>query len=163
MVVEEILPWAAAHYGLELRRERTGVCGASMGGLSAFDLAWRHPDIFGFAGVFSGSLWWRGDDSAVAAQQSSRLAHRQVREAKAAPPVRFWFQAGTRDETDDRDGNGVIDAIQDTTELMDELRARGWRDGKNMTYAQVEGGEHNEATWARVLPDFLRWAFGRQE
>ena len=164
MVLEEVLPAVRSRYGVAATRERTGVFGASMGGLSAFDLAWRHPEVFGFAGVFSGSLWWRGDNLDAAAKQASRLAHRQVR-GGALPTfaVRFWFEAGTADETDDRDGNGVIDAIQDTTELMDELRARGWRDGPDLAYVQVEGGQHNEATWARALPLFLNWALPERE
>ena len=71
--------------------------------------------------------------------------------------------AGTLDETDDRDGNGVIDAIQDTTELMDELAAKGYQREIDMVYVQVDGGRHNQSTWAIVLPDFLRWAFPVQQ
>jgi enterochelin esterase family protein len=26
-------------------------------------------------------------------------------------------------------------------------------------YVEVVGGQHNEETWAKVMPDFLRWAF----
>jgi len=157
-MVREVVPAVRKRHGLELTPARAGVFGASMGGLAALDLAWRHPEVFGFAGVFSGSLWWRGDDSSAAAQQRSRLMHERVRDTALPPPLRLWFQAGTRDETDDRDGNGVIDAIQDTTELMDELRSRGWRDGRELAYVQVEGGEHNEATWALALPLFFDWA-----
>jgi len=114
--------------------------------------------VFGIAGIFSGALWWRADDAGVAAQQASRIAHRRVRETAARPALRLWFQAGTRDETADRDGNGVIDAIQDTTELIDELVAKGFGRGTDVVYHESEGGEHHEGTWARALPAFLRWA-----
>lgn len=157
-LVYEVLPEARKACGLPAERRRTGIFGASMGGLCAFDTAWRHPDIFGVAGIFSGSLWWRSDDSSPGAQQASRLAHRRVRESQGRTDLRLWFQAGTRDEHSDRDGNGVIDAIQDTRELIAELSAKGWREGEEVVYRQVEGGEHNEATWAGVLPEFLRWA-----
>jgi enterochelin esterase-like enzyme len=160
-VVEVVLPAVRARYGVTAEPARTGVMGASLGGLAAFDLAWRHPEVFGFAGVFSGSFWWRGDDSSPAAKQASRLAHRLVRETPQPPRLRLWFEAGTKDETDDRDGNGVIDAIQDTTELMDELGRRGFRRGPDMAYVEIAGGEHNEATWARALPGFLEWALPR--
>lgn len=158
-VTGTVLPAVRARYGITADPARTGVMGASLGGLAAFDLAWRHPDIFGFAGIFSGSFWWRGEDGPPAVRQASRLAHRQVRAtpARSAAP-RLWFMAGTREEADDRDGNGVIDAVQDTTELIDELARRGLRRGGNLAYEQVEGGEHNEATWARGLPAFLVWA-----
>jgi enterochelin esterase-like enzyme len=154
-----VLPWVRDHHHVASRPESTGVFGASMGGLCAFDVAWRRPRIFGVAGIFSGSLWWRADNTDVAAQQASRIAHRNVRKARAQPALRLWFEAGTLDEAADRDGNGVIDAIQDTHELMDALAVAGLTRGVEMTYHEVAGGGHSEATWARALPEFLRWAF----
>ncbi|HTL67487.1 MAG TPA: alpha/beta hydrolase-fold protein [Lacunisphaera sp.] len=156
-VLKSVLPAVVKRYHLELAPARTGVMGASLGGLAAFDLAWRHPEIFGFVGVFSGALWWRGDDTGPAAKQQSRLVHRLVRETVSPPRLRLWFEAGTKDETDDRDGNGVIDAIQDTTELLTELERRGYRRGTDFTYVEINGGRHNEATWAGALPAFLEW------
>ena len=160
-LVHGLLPTVRGRYGLRPDPTRTGIFGASMGGLCALDTAWRHPDVFGVAGIFSGSLWWRADNSEVAAKQDSRIMHARVKATERPPRLRLWFQAGTEDERDDRDGNGVIDAIQDTTELMDELRAKGYCDGTDMTYVQVPGGRHDEETWARVLPQFLRWGLGR--
>lgn len=160
-VIGTVLPAVRARYGLVSCAARTGVFGASMGGLCAFDLAWRYPEIFGFAGVFSGSLWWRAANANPAVQQSSRIAHQLVRATTLKPAVRLWFQAGTKDETSDRDGNGVIDAIQDTTELIDELVARGFGSGHDVAYHEVAGGEHHERTWAQALPVFLGWALAR--
>ena len=159
LLAGEVLPWLREQHHVAPDAARTGIFGASLGGLCAFDAAWRRPQVFGLAGIFSGSLWWRADDSSVAAQQASRLAHRTVRETATRPALRLWFQAGTRDEAADRDGNGVIDAIQDTTELVDELVARGFRRGDDVVYHELEGGEHHEGTWARALPEFLRWAW----
>ncbi|MDI1336493.1 MAG: alpha/beta hydrolase-fold protein [Lacunisphaera sp.] len=153
-----VLPTVRELYHVADTPAHTGIFGASMGGLCAFDSAWRRPQVFGTAGIFSGSLWWRADDVGPDSQQTSRIAHRSVREAAGRPALRLWFQAGTRDEAEDRDGNGVIDAIQDTTELMGELAAKGFRSGADMTYHQIEGGEHHESTWAKALPEFLRWA-----
>ena len=163
LIAGEVLPWVREHYRVSAEAGETGIFGASLGGLCAFDSAWRRPQVFGFAGVFSGSLWWRSENSSVAAQQASRIAHRQVRETPTRPELRLWFQAGTRDETEDRDGNGVIDAIQDTTELIDELAAGGFRRGQDVVYHEIEGGEHHESTWARALPEFLRWAVPRRD
>jgi enterochelin esterase-like enzyme len=157
-----VLPWMRENHHVANGPGRTGIFGASMGGLCAFDSAWRRPRVFGLAGVFSGSLWWRADDSSARAQQASRIAHRNVRTSTTKPALRLWFEAGTRDEMADRDANGVIDAVQDTRELMAELEAVGFRRDADMTYAEIEGGEHHEATWARALPDFLRWALPTQ-
>ena len=154
-----VLPAVRERYHVATEPARTGIFGASMGGLCAFDSAWRRPQVFGLAGIFSGSLWWRADNSSVAAQQASRIAHRNVADAMGKPALRLWFEAGTRDEAADRDGNGIIDAIQDTLELMDALDRKGFKRGRDMSYHQIEGGEHHESTWAVALPEFLRWAF----
>ena len=158
LLAGEVLPWVRERYHVAADPAGTGIFGASMGGLCAFDSAWRRPQVFGLAGIFSGSLWWRADDSSVPARQASRIAHRKVRATTGKPAVRVWFEAGTRDETADRDANGVIDAIQDTLELIDELEAKGFRRDADLAYLEIPGGEHNEATWARALPAFLEWA-----
>jgi len=157
-LLEELLPVIRQRYRVSQSAARTTIMGASLGGLSAFDLAWNHPDVFGRVGVFSGSFWWRSNDSTAATKQASRIMHRQVCKTARAPKIRIWLEAGRKDERDDRDGNGVIDAIQDTRELMDALATRGFREGREMTYLEVDGG-HDPATWGQALPEFLKWAF----
>lgn len=162
-VIESVLPALQQRYHVASDPRLTGIMGSSLGGLAAFDLAWRHPQVFGFAGIFSGSFWWRGDNSDLAAKQASRLAHRLVRETASAPHLRLWFEAGTKDETDDRDGNGVIDAIQDTTELIDAIAQRGLPRGPALVYREIEGGRHHESTWAQALPEFFNWALAKSD
>jgi enterochelin esterase-like enzyme len=161
-ILDEVLPYINRRYRTLPGPVNTAIMGFSLGGLMAFDLAWNHPDVFGAAGVFSGALWWRTDDADTHARQESRIMHRRVRDTEAPGYLRLWFQAGTDDEEDDRDNNGVIDVIQDTTELIDELARKGFRRGIELVYTQVEGGEHNQATWGFVLPYFLRWTFPTQ-
>lgn len=160
-VLGTVLPAVRLRYGVGADPARTGIMGASLGGLAALDLAWGHPEVFGFAGIFSGSFWWRGDNSSPAARLNSRLAHRLVRETPRPARLRLWFEAGTKDEADDRDGNGVIDAIQDTTELIDALVERGFSRGPDLVYREVKDGRHHESTWAQALPEFLDWAGSR--
>lgn len=135
------------------------ISGVSLGGLSAFDIAWNHPERFAAVGVMSGSFWWRAAEDETQIDAGKRIAHALVRRATQSPPFRLWFQVGTRDEVSDRDDDGVIDAIQDTLELMAELRAIGGADA-DLAYVEVRGGRHDYPTWARVLPEFLIWAFG---
>jgi enterochelin esterase-like enzyme len=158
-VSDTVVPLLRRRYQLSRRPAQNAVMGASLGGLSAFDLAWRRPDVFGVAGIFSGSFWWRTSNVSVAEKQASRIMHRMVRDTVTKPSLRLWFQAGTRDEDEDRDGNGVIDAIQDTTELIDELVAKGFSRGRDVVYRETAGGRHHPATWAEELPEFLRWAY----
>jgi hypothetical protein len=71
----------------------------------------------------------------------------------------MWFSAGTNEDPNDRDKNGVIDMVQDTTDLLAELTKKGYQSGVDFVYEPVEGGTHDQGSFARVLPDFLRWAF----
>jgi enterochelin esterase-like enzyme len=158
-IVRELIPSIDRRYSVQPGPQHTAIIGWSLGGLSAFDVAWRHADNFGVVGVFSGSFWWRREEATLAARQASRIMHQVVRLDVRKPALRMWFEAGTQDETCDRDGNGVIDSIQDTTELMDELALKGYHRGADMVYVEVPGGQHNQATWGHVLLDFLTWAF----
>src|SRR5690349_14049016 len=57
-ILEELLPFIHQQYAIEGFAQKA-FCGFSLGGLSALDTVWHHPDVFSVAGVFSGSLWWR--------------------------------------------------------------------------------------------------------
>ncbi|MEO8295427.1 MAG: alpha/beta hydrolase-fold protein [Gemmatimonadota bacterium] len=160
-LIRELLPLINRRFRTIASPERTAIAGWSLGALSAFDIAWHHPESFGAIGAFSGSFWWRTNDSTPESRQSSRVVHQMVRQTQAVPRVRAWFEAGRKDETDDRDGNGVIDAIQDTRELMLELEKKGFEEEKTMQYVEMKGG-HNPETWGEALPAFLRWAFPRK-
>lgn len=157
-VTDELMPRVASQFRTT---SLAAFLGASLGGLSAFDIAWNHPDHFEMVGVFSGSFWWRSGPEESAIRPNTRIAHEMVRQREYRRPFRAWFEAGTHDETADRDNNGVIDAIQDTLELIDELEAVGYRCGAELAYVEIEGGRHNYDTWSAALPDFLIWAFGR--
>ena len=157
-LLAELMTMIEARYRVMRGPASTAIMGWSLGGLSAFDLAWRHSDRFGAVGVFSGSFWWRTNDSTTETKQSSRIMHRRVRETPGHPVLRMWFETGRNDESSDRDRDGVIDAIQDTEELVMELEKKGYRRGPEMVHLIVEG-QHDLPTWKRLLPEWLTWAF----
>jgi enterochelin esterase-like enzyme len=158
-LTEEVTPLINKQYRTKTGVEETAIAGASLGGLSAFDIAWNHPDLFGTVGVFSGSFWWRAAEDETAVPPGELIMHSIVRQEPQRPPLRIWLEAATRDETADRDNNGVIDAIQDTLELIEALGSVGYRKGEDVVYVEVTGGRHNYETWSKILPDFLKWAF----
>lgn len=157
-MVVELMTLIESRYRAARGPASTAIMGWSLGALSAFDLAWRTPDRFGTVGSFSGSFWWRTDDGTVEARQASRIMHRRVRETPGRPALRMWFETGQRDEASDRDGNGVIDSVQDTEELIAELEAKGYRRGSDVVHLTVMGS-HDLPTWKRMLPEWLAWVF----
>ncbi len=47
--------------------------------------------------------------------------HNQIQDGQYIPDMKFFFECGTADETEDRNGNGIIDSIDDTKDLIATL------------------------------------------
>jgi hypothetical protein len=140
------------------------IAGFSLGGLSALDITWNLHHIFNLAGIFSGSLWWRTLDKDDPAYQDDqhRIMHNQIRYGQFIPGMKFFFECGASDESEDRNGNGVIDSIDDTKDLISELINKGYDRLSDICYHEIAEGKHDVATWAAAMPVFLAWAFGTQ-
>jgi len=159
-IIEELIPAVKSRYQCSPNAQDWGYGGFSLGGLSAFDIAWRHPELFGKIGVFSGSFWWRSKAFQPHDPDTNRILIDQLQKTNRQPDMKFWLQVGTEDETADRNNNGIIDAIDDTQDVISALMQLGYREGSDIHYLEVIGGQHNLETWAKVMPDFLCWAFG---
>jgi enterochelin esterase family protein len=155
-----LLPQIKAQTGIN-DFETTAYAGFSLGGLSAFDIAWNNADVFDKVGVFSGSFWWRSKDLTKGYTDADRIMHSVIKSTTEKPDLEFWLQTGTKDETTDRNKNGIIDAIDDTIDLIKALEDKGYTRPADIQYVEVVGGSHDTATWAKATPKFLSWAFGR--
>jgi enterochelin esterase-like enzyme len=158
-VLKELLPQLKEKLGIE-QFDEISYAGFSLGGLSAIDVVWNHPSLFKIAGVFSGSLWWRSKDlNDGYNEETDRIMHQQVKEGKYHAGLRFYFTTGSLDETADRNGNGIIDSIDDTLGIIEALKQKGYTDN-DIRYINYEDGRHDVETWARAFPDFLKWGWG---
>lgn len=157
-IIHELLPFITDTYKVNSFRE-CAYAGFSLGGLSALDIVWNHPHLFSTAGVFSGSLWWRSIDQEdpVYSDDRHRIMHQVIRAGNYHPGQRFFFQCGTLDETMDRNNNGIIDSIDDTQDLIQELVNKGYDREKDICYLEMPDGRHDIPTWKRALPVFLEW------
>jgi enterochelin esterase family protein len=156
----ELLPAVHKLTGIE-SFETTVFTGFSLGGLSALDIAWNNADIFDKVGVFSGSFWWRSKDLNKGYTDNDRIMHGIIKNTKEKPYLKIWLQTVTKDETADRNKNGIIDSIDDTVDLIKELENKGFKRPDDIAYFEMFGGSHDMATWAKAMPKFLVWAFGR--
>lgn len=157
-ILAELLPLVKRRFRCTKSTSQTVFAGFSLGALSALDIAWANPHLFGRIGIFSGALWWRWSEVDPRDPDADRIMHDIIHQTAAAPnrEQRFWLQCGTHDETDDRNHNGVIDAIDDTLDLIKVLKAKGFSDD-SIRYLEMEGGEHNPRTWGEAMPDLLKW------
>ena len=139
------------------------MAGASLGGLSAFDIAWNHADKIDKVGVFSGSFWWRDKDAAAAdySDDKNRIMLNYIRSSRKKPHLKYWFYAGDKEEEGDRDKDGIIDVVDDTKDLMELIKTKNVCPPGDIVYKETAGGKHDQASWSKALPDFLVWAFGR--
>lgn len=161
-VATTLVPYIDARYRTRADARQRTVMGWSLGALNAFNLGWEYPDVFGKVGAMSPSFWLAGDRSDAAAVQRSRLAQAMVDRGPRREGLKFWFAAGTAEETNDRDRDGVIDVIDDLQDLVNGLRQLGYRTTGNdadVTVFLLKDGHHQQASWAKMLPLFLRWAF----
>lgn len=164
-LTQVLVPMVDARYRTVASAEGRAILGWSLGAVSAFGIGWQYPELFGRIGAFSPSFWLSADAQAV---QATRIVHALVADGAPARKPRLFFAVGSAEETSDRDGDGIIDVLDDTRDLIDLLRPCG--DGTDAgaghaagcadaTLYLLDGGRHDQASWARMLPAFLRWAY----
>ncbi|MEP6512247.1 MAG: alpha/beta hydrolase-fold protein [Parafilimonas sp.] len=159
-IFRELLPFIKRTYRLLAFKEKS-FAGFSLGGLSALDIAWNHPLEFSKVGVFSGSLWWRSIGYKEGYNEDTdRIMHQQIQNGKYHSWLKFFFQCGELDEKKDRNNNGIIDSIDDTLDLIKELKQKGYTDD-DIYYLKLSDGKHDVPTWASAFPEFLKWGWGR--
>lgn len=159
-IFEELLPFIQETYGISAFLDKS-FAGFSLGGLSALDIVLNHPKEFVSVAAFSGSFWWRSraygreynDDT-------DRIMHSFIWSLPQYEWLNFFFECGALDELADRNNNGVIDSIDDTLDIIRELKEKGYSDD-SIKYVELPDGMHNVATWAKAFPEYLTWYWGK--
>lgn len=165
-VADRVRGFVDAHYNTRVGPAHTAIVGSSRGGLAAFYLANRRPEVFGRAGCLSPSFWvgldpvYGGDlpggplaGSALVQTLAGTLTDPQIR-------PRLWIDWGLV-----RTGgfhNEVIEAAatERGREMVELLRdVYGYQEGSELHWLEDPLGEHDEVTWSRHLPDVLRALF----
>lgn len=146
-LLEELQPFVDANYRTLAGPANTAIVGSSLGGLAALDLGLAHPERFGLVGCVSPAVWWA--DTAIV---------RRVR-AGAKSPLRVWLDIGTEESTGASTGRKVW--IEHARLLRDALVAKGWREGADLHYEEVEGARHNEAAWAARVGRILEFLLAK--
>ena len=157
----ELIPFIKKKSGVK-KFDTITIAGCSLGGLSAFDIAWDHADKIDKVGVFSGSFWYRDKDASDSAysDDKDRLIINKIRSSRKRPHLKYWFYAGGKEETADRDKDGIIDVIDDTKDLIDLIRNKKVCPPGDIQYTEVRDATHDYNSWSRVFPQFLLWADG---
>ncbi len=139
MLVEELKPLVDRKYKTLPGAGSTGMAGSSLGGLLTLHLGLKYPTVFSRLAVLSPSVWW-----------DNRVILREVEALPGKLPFRIWLDAGTAE------GEEVL---RDSRALRDALKAKGWVEGQDLMYHEAEGGQHNEASWAGRVGEFLKFLY----
>ncbi len=136
-------PFIDAQYPTRTGPEATAVLGSSLGGLASLYIAWRYPEVFGFAGSMSGTLDWG---------QMGADNDRILELYEQQPPVGVWIyldSGGDGPCPDDTDNYCV------NVQMRELLGTLGWNEPEDLEYVHEPNAPHNEAAWAGRLPGFL--------
>ena len=159
----ELYPFAKKRAGVRKFKSVT-IAGWSLGGLSAFDIAWNHPEKIDRVGVFSGSFWWRNkstDDSSYS-DEKNRIMYAKLKASRKKPKLQYWFYAGTAEENSDRDQDGIIDVDDDTRDIIVLLENKKITVPGDIIYKETKDGKHELPYWRAAFPEFLVWSFGKE-
>ncbi len=133
-LVNTLKPRIDADFRTLAASSSTGIMGSSMGGLISLYGYFRHPDVFGFAGVMSPALWVAGG------------AIYSFIQSRGQQNGKIYLDNGTRESS--------------ARKLHALLLEAGYQPGKNLLYMVESEAEHNETAWARRLPIALRFLLG---
>lgn len=128
-VVETVKPLVDASFRTLPERSHTVIAGSSLGGLISLYGLYRYADVFGAAGLLSPALWFAGG---AVLRFVEELAHLAI--------GRVHLDVGT--------GEGD-DAVREVRRLRDLLLAAGHAEGRDLSYIEEKGAEHDEAAWGR--------------
>jgi len=161
-IINELLPFIKKKSAVRKFNSIT-IAGTSLGGLSAFDIAWDNADKIDKVGVLSGSFWFRDKDAADSnySNDKNRIIINKIRSSRKRPHLKYWFYAGANEETADRDKDGIIDVIDDTKDLIDLIKKKNVCPPQDIVYTEVKEGKHDYESWSKIFPQFLIWAVGK--
>lgn len=139
LLVEELKPCIDRTFRTLPDAANTALGGSSLGGLISLYLGFTYPDVFSKLAVISPSIWW-----------NDRSIVRTASAGHARPSLRIWLDMGTAEGQRH---------LRDADFLHRRLVQNGWRDGLDLCYLRVPGGQHNEDAWAVRFDQVLRFLF----
>lgn len=145
-LVKEVKPFIDAKYRTLGGREDTAVAGSSLGGLISLFLILEYPEVFSKAGVLSPSLYWAG-------RELLGLSKKKADPAR----MKIWLSMGTAEGARSGRIKNLTEPVRCSRELRDILLVKGFKQNKSLIYYEEKGGRHNEAYWAKLLPDVFRF------
>ncbi len=141
-VVNIVKPMIDSAYRTKPDRKHTAVMGSSMGALSSLLFAWERPDVFGAVACLSTSFWY--DDEKTLNEIKEFTGHKK--------DVRIYLDCGEREK----------DLLGGYRRMVDILKTKGFRKGKDLEFHIESKGVHTEHSWAQRVWRPLIFLYGKK-
>jgi len=148
MLVEELKPFIDSTYRTRKDAGHTGLGGSSLGGIVSLYLGLKYGDVFGRVAAVSPSVWFANKQIVHYTEALSRR-----------PKIRIWLDMGTKEGRTPKEAQ---QSVLDARLLKETLQKKGWKPGKDLSYFEAEGAEHNETAWAARVEPILEFLFSRK-
>jgi predicted alpha/beta superfamily hydrolase len=145
MLVEEIKPFIDGCYRTITAPAGTALGGTSLGGLATLYLGLKYKDVFGELVIISPAAFW--DDEMIS---------RYVRSLPAKTNQRIYLTIGTAEQPE---------FLNSTRNLRQAIISKGWKEGSDFRYLEVEGAQHSpgeRTVRAENALRFLSHALGKR-
>jgi enterochelin esterase family protein len=133
---KDIRPYVEKHYRVLTDRKDRAIAGLSMGGAQTLNISLANLKDYGYIGVFSSGLLFRGDMAQVEKELDGKLTEKEGLKL-------LWFSTGSQDF--------LIQQSKSSVELLKKL-------GLNPVFKESEGG-HTWINWQQYLNQFAPQLF----
>lgn len=155
MIDDEVLPFVRARFGVAATTDDVAMVGSSLGGLVTLYAAHADPDRARCSIGMSSTLGW----GSFGPDTDEALVELWDSTAPASVVITAGGDGGGGCVDDD--GDGVQDDGDDSDnycvslQLAVHLDNLGYTEGTNLVFLHAAGAQHNEASWAEMLPGAL--------
>lgn len=140
-VLNDVKPFIDKNFRTLSEKENTALMGMSIGGLSTFNIGFRHPDVFSKLAMLSPYLGF-GDNKLYSLISEGPY--------KAKQPFKIWIDVGSKEGSFvDMAAQGVNLLLQNGYKYVDEIAAY-----------EAPDGEHSEKFWAQRIESILLYFYG---
>lgn len=140
-LIDECMPEVARRYSVMTGPEHTGLGGSSFGGNATIYAVCARPGVFGRALIESPALWL-GDGALV-----------ELARKNPSWPARVFVAMGDQEYANAERDAGLVNLAN---QFDGAVRAHGLGPDR-YRFVVEQGGKHHEETWARRLPEALRF------
>jgi S-formylglutathione hydrolase FrmB len=158
-IIKELIPYVERRYRVLASKHGRAIAGLSMGGYGAIKFAFKYPNLFYYAGSFSGAFRW---PSMI--EKNKSLLSQSLREAFGETRSEHWDKndvlaiADTIKPADlpylyiSCGANDLLEGLLDSNrKLVEKLQ----KNGVLYEYHELPGG-HNWLFWDREIKSFLQ-------